>query len=143
MRACYLFKNQSMNQTANRDFVLKPDFRRDQAVVITSAGVCFFCAEDEVSSLFTVAIEIAMPTTNPFFVVARRHIEGTVDRADHLDQFMAPSVGHQPVVVLTTMGLPKLGDYFTLSQFFWHCLDQLRKSVFRRRNDADADCAKR
>ena len=66
-----------------------------------------------------------MPAANPVLVVARRHIEGTVDRADHLDEFMAPSVGNQPVIVPITMDLPKLGDYFNLSQFFWHFRDQL------------------
>ena len=66
-----------------------------------------------------------MPAANPVLMVARRHIEGTVDRADHFDEFMAPSVCNQPVVVPTTMDLPKLGEYFILSQFFWHCRDQL------------------
>ena len=131
MGACCLFKNHSMHQTTNWDFVLNPEIIGNLAVVISSARVCCFGAQDEISKFFSVAIEIAAPTTNSFLVVPGRHIKRAMHWTDHRDGLMGASVGNQAVVVPGAMDLLELLDYLILGQFSWHAAFQFMKKASR------------
>ena len=89
--------------------------------------MCCFSAQDEITKFFPVAIEVAMPTTNPVLVMPGRHIKRSMYRANHRDGLMGAAVGEQSVIVPGAMNLLELLDYLILGQFSWHAAFQFIK----------------